>query len=51
MSRPGVLRGAKKKPPAFGVKGDAQCTLRVTDGGNGLPNMVFDIFRHPAHTV
>jgi len=48
MSRPGVLRGGKNNPTAFGVKGNAQFMLRVTDEGNGLPNMVFDIFRHPA---
>jgi len=28
-------------PTGFGVKGDAQFTVRLTDGGNGLPNMVF----------
>jgi len=28
-------------PVGFGVKGNAQFTLRLTDGGNGLPNMVF----------
>ncbi len=28
-------------PTGFGVKGNAQFMLRVTDGGNGLPNMVF----------
>jgi peptidoglycan hydrolase-like protein with peptidoglycan-binding domain len=28
-------------PTGFGVKGNAQFTIRVTDGGNGLPNMVF----------
>ena len=28
-------------PTGFGVKGNAQFMVRVTDGGNGLPNMVF----------
>lgn len=28
-------------PTGFGVKGNAQFTVRVTDGGGGLPNMVF----------
>jgi hypothetical protein len=28
-------------PTGFGVKGNAQFTIRLTDGGNGLPNMVF----------
>ncbi|HUE81405.1 MAG TPA: peptidoglycan-binding domain-containing protein [Pyrinomonadaceae bacterium] len=28
-------------PTGFGVKGNAQFMIRVTDGGNGLPNMVF----------
>jgi hypothetical protein len=28
-------------PTGFGVKGNAQFMLRVTDGGNGLPNIVF----------
>jgi hypothetical protein len=28
-------------PTGFGVKGNAQFMLRVTDGGNGVPNMVF----------
>jgi hypothetical protein len=28
-------------PTGFGVKGNAQFTLRLTDGGNGLPNIVF----------
>lgn len=28
-------------PKGFGVKGNAQFTIRVTDGGNGVPNMVF----------
>lgn len=28
-------------PTGFGVKGNAQFTVRLTDGGNGLPNVVF----------
>jgi hypothetical protein len=28
-------------PTGFGVKGNAQFMVRLTDGGNGLPNMVF----------
>ena len=28
-------------PTGFGIKGNAQFMLRLTDGGNGLPNMVF----------
>ncbi len=28
-------------PTGFGVKGNAQFTVRLTDGGNGMPNMVF----------
>ncbi len=28
-------------PTGFGVKGNAQFMLRLTDGGNGMPNMVF----------
>ncbi len=28
-------------PKGFGVKGNAQFTLRLTEGGNGVPNMVF----------
>lgn len=28
-------------PTGFGVKGNAQFTVRLTDGGNGTPNMVF----------
>ena len=28
-------------PKGFGVKGDAKFTFRLTDGGNGVPFMVF----------
>lgn len=28
-------------PTGFGVKGNAQFTVRLTDGGSGLPNVVF----------
>lgn len=28
-------------PTGFGVKGNAQFMVRLTDGGNGVPNMVF----------
>ena len=28
-------------PTGFGVKGNAQFMLRLTDGGNGMPNVVF----------